>query len=149
MNKKQEKIFVFVGAGVFIAVLIFVPWSNSYFGLFVETFLEPDWNEISPHDVVKNVIPITLIKKTDNICEMFAENLDNVIDHQYFVRGKEFAQSVRFDAKNKTVVLPCEMIDSDKSRLHVWYIKEEAPRHGGTYKYFVTNGTVQFHMDNE
>jgi len=138
MNKKQEKIFVLVGAGVFIAVLIFAPWQNSYFGLFVDTFRESDWNEISPHDVVKNVIPITLIEKTDNNCKMSAENLNSVIEHQYFVSGQEFAQEVKYDAKNYTVVLPCEMIDGEKSRLHVWYIKEEAPNHGGTYKYFVT-----------
>jgi hypothetical protein len=144
MNKKQEKIFVLVGAVVVIAVLIFAPWQNSYFGLFVDTFRESDWNKIGPHDVVKNVIPITLIEKTDHNCKMSAENLNSVIEHQYFVRGKEFAQEVKFDAKNNTVVLPCEMIDGEKSRLHVWYIKEEAPKHGGTYKYFVTtwNDTV-------
>src|SRR3990172_13105278 len=103
MNKKQEKIFVLVGAGVVIAVLIVAPWQNSYFGLFVNTFREPDWIEISPHDVVKNVIPITLIEKTDNNCKMSAENLNSVIEHQYFVRGQEFAQEVKYDAKNYTI----------------------------------------------
>jgi len=144
MNKKQEKIFVLVAAAVVIVVFIFVPWSNSYFGLLLDTFTGPNWDELNPHDVVKNVIPITLLEKTDNNCKMSAENLDNVIEHQYFIRGKEFAQTVKFDAKNSTVVLPCEIIDGEKSRLHVWYIKEEAPRHGGTYKYFVTpwNDTI-------
>jgi len=144
MNKKQERIFVLVVAAIVIVVFIFVPWSNSYFGLLLDTFTGPNWDEISPHDVVKNVISLTLIEKIDSSCKMFAENLDNVIEHQYFIRGKEFAQAVKFDANNSTVVLPCEMVDGEKSRLHVWYIKEEAPGHGGTYKYFVTpwNDTI-------
>jgi len=144
MNKKQERIFVLVAAAVVIVIFIFVPWSNSYFGLLLDTFTGPNWNELNPHDVVKNIIPITLIEKTDSNCKMSAENLDNVIEHQYFIRGKEFAQAVKFDAKNSTIVLPREMVDDEKSRLHVWYIIEEAPRHGGTYKYFVTpwNDTV-------
>jgi len=144
MNKKQEKIFVLVAAAVVIVVFAFTPWSNNYFGLLLDTFTGPNWDEVNPHDVVKNVIPITLIDKVDNNCKMSAENLDNVIEHQYFVRGKEFAQAVNYDVKNNTIVLPCEMVDDEKSRLHVWYIIEEAPRHGGTYKYFVTpwNDTV-------
>ncbi|MGH9998901.1 MAG: hypothetical protein ACRD90_03445 [Nitrosopumilaceae archaeon] len=138
MNKKQEKIFVLVAAAVVIAVFVFAPWQNSYFGLFVDMFREPDWNELNPHDVVKNSVPLILIEKTDGSCKMSAENLDSVIEHQYFVSGQEFAQAVKFDSKNETVVLPCEMIVGDKSRLHVWYIKEEATRFGGKYKYFVT-----------
>lgn len=144
MNKRQEKIFVLVAAAVVIVVFIFVPWSNSYFGLLLDTFTGPNWDDLNPHDVVKNVIPITLIERTDSNCKMSAENIGNVIEHQYFIRGKEFAQTVKFDAKNSSVVLPCEMIADEKSRLHVWYIKEEDPRHGGTYKYFVTpwNDTI-------
>ena len=138
MNKKQEKIFVLAAAGVLIIVFVFTPWQNSYFGLFVDTFREPNWNELNPHDVVKNSVSISLIEKTDDNCKMSAENVDNIIEHQYFVRGKEFAQVVKFDAKNNTVVLPCEMIYGEKSRLHVWYVKEEVPRDGGKYKYFVT-----------
>ena len=144
MSKKQEKIFVLVAVAVVVAVFVFVPWQNSYFGLFVDMFREPNWNDVNPHDVVKNSVALILIEKIDNNCKMSAENLDNVIEHQYFVRGQEFAQAVKFDSKNETVVLPCEMIDGEKSRLHVWYIIEEAPRFGGKYKYFVTpwNDTI-------
>jgi len=138
MNKKQEKIFVLVAAAVVIIVFIFVPWSNSYFGLLLDTFTGPNWDELSPHDVVKNVIPITLIDRVDNNCKMSAKNLDPIIEHQYFVRGKEFAQAINYDAKNSSIILPCEMVGDEKSRLHVWYVIEEAPRHGGKYKYFVT-----------
>ena len=138
MNKKQEKIFVLVAVAVVVAVFVFGPWKNSYFGLFVDTLREPNWNDLNPHDVVKNSVPLILIEKTGTTCKMSAENLGNVIEHQYFVHGQEFAQAVKFDTKNETVVLPCEMIDGEKSRLHVWYIIEEAPRFGGKYKYFVT-----------
>jgi len=138
MNKKQEKIFVIIAAFVVIAVFVFAPWSKSYFGFILDTFTGPNWSDLSPHDIVKNVIPIVLIDEADNNCKMSAENLDNVIEHQYFVRGKEFAQTINYDMKNKTIVLPCEMVDDNKSRLHVWFIKEEAPRDGGKYKYFVT-----------
>ena len=138
MNKKQEKIFVLAAIGALIVVFVFAPWQNSYFGLFVDMFTGPNWDELNPHDVIKNVIFITLIDKVDINCKMSAENLDNVIEHQYFVHGQEFAQAVKYDMKDKTIILPCEIIDGDKSRLHVWYIKEDAPRDGGKYKYFVT-----------
>lgn len=138
MNKRQEKIFVLVAVAIVIAIFIFTSWSNSYFGFLVDTVIGPNWDELNPHDVVKNVIPITLIEKLDNNCKMSAENLENVIGHQYFIMGEEFAKAVNYDIKNKTIVLPCEMIKDEKLRLHVWYIKEDAPRHGGTYKYFVT-----------
>ena len=144
MSKKQEKIFVLVAAAIVVAVFIFAPWQNSYFGLFVDTVREPNWDDLNPHDVVKNSVSMTLIEKMDNNCKMSAENLGNVIEHKYFVRGQEFAQAVKFDTKNETVVLPCEMVDGEKSRLHVWYTIEEAPRFGGKYKYFVTpwNDTI-------
>ena len=104
-----------------------------YKTIFTDYFLQ-----INPHDVVKNSLVLTLLEKTDSNCKLSAENLDNVIEHQYFVRGKEFAQAINYDLKNSTVILPCEMIGDEKSRLHVWYIIEESPRHGGKYKYFVT-----------
>ena len=138
MNKKQEKVFVLVAVVVVIVVFVFTPWQNSYFGLFINMVTGPNWNDLNPHDVVKNSVPLTLIEKTGSNCKLSAENLNNVIGHQYFVRGQEFAQVVKFDVKNNTVVLPCEMIDGEKSRLHVWYIKEDASNFGGKYKYFVT-----------
>ena len=141
MNKKQERLFVLVAACVLIAIFVFAPWQNSYFGLFIEMFTGPNWNDLNPHDVVKNSVPLTLIEKTENNCKMFAENLNNVVGHQYFVHGQEFAQAVKYDAENNTIVLPCEMVDGEKSRLHVWYIKEDVARHGGAYKYFVTPWT--------
>ena len=138
MNKKQEKIFVLVAAGAVFAAFIFAPWSNSYFGLFLDIFREPDWNDVSPHDIVKNAISMTLINKTDHGCKMSTQNLNNVVEHPYFVHGKDFAHEIKFNMNDETIVLPCEKIVDEKSKLHVWYIIEDAPRFGGKYKYFVT-----------
>ena len=138
MNKKQEKIFVLAAACVVVIIFIFGPWQNSYLGLFVETISGPNWDELSPQDIVKNEVPLTLIEKFDGSCKMSAENLGNVIDHQYFVRGQEFANKIRFDPTDSSIIIPCEMSNEERSRLHVWYVKEEAPKHGGDFKYFVT-----------
>ena len=138
MNKKQEKIFVLGAASVVVIIFVFGPWQNSYFGLFVDTIVGQDWDDLSPHDIVKNEVPLTLIEKFDGSCKMSAENLGNVIDHQYFVRGQEFANKVRFDPIDSSIVIPCEMTGQERSRLHVWYVKEEAPKYGGEFKYFVT-----------
>jgi hypothetical protein len=138
MNKKHEKIFVLGAAGVVVIIFVFGPWQNSYFGLFVDTIVGPDWDDLSPHDIVKNEVPLALIEKFDGSCKMSAENLGNVIDHQYFVRGQEFANKVRFDPIDSSIVIPCEMTDPERSRLHVWYVKEESPKYGGEFKYFVT-----------
>ena len=138
MNKKQEKIFVLAAASATVIIFVFAPWQGSYFGLLFGSIIGPNWDELSPHDIVKNDIPLTLLAKSDGSCKMFAENLGNVIDHQYFVRGMEFARDVKFDPKNSTIVIPCEISDQDKSRLHVWYIKAESAKDGGDYKYFIT-----------
>ncbi|MGQ0795787.1 MAG: hypothetical protein ACT4N5_06365 [Nitrosopumilaceae archaeon] len=138
MNKKQEKIFVLAATGVVVIIFIFGPWQNSYLGLFVDTIAGPNWDKLSPHDIVKNEIPLTLITKFDGSCKMSAENLGNVIEHQYFVRGQEFANKVRFDPIDSSIVIPCEMNYGERSRLHVWYVKEEATKYGGEFKYFVT-----------
>ena len=138
MNKKQEKIFVLGAAVALVIIFVFGPWQNSYFGLLVESITGPNWDELSPHDIVKNEIPLTLLEKIDGSCKMFAENLGNVITHQYFIRGQEFANKVSFDPKNDTIIIPCEMTEGERSRLHVWYVKEEATRYGGDFKYFVT-----------
>ena len=138
MNKKKEKIFVLAAVGAVVIIFLFAPWQNSYFGMLVGSITGPNWDELSPHDIVKNVIPLTLIAKSDGSCKMSAENLGNVINHQYFVRGQGFAQDVKFDPKNSTIIIPCEMLGEDKSRLHIWYIKAESAKYGGNYKYFVT-----------
>jgi hypothetical protein len=138
MNKRQEKIFVLVSGIAVIIVLIFVPWSNSYFGLFIDKFREPDWDHINPPDIVKNTIVMTLINKNEKNCELSVPNLRNVIEHPYFVRGEDFAQEINFNKQNETIILPCEMIKDEKSKLDVWYVLKDAPRFSGEYRYFIT-----------
>ena len=135
---------VIAGSALIIYAIFFLPVSESYFGVLLESTSEPDWDEISPRYIVKNSIPITLIEKDGQNCLLDASNLDKIITHSYFIRGDELASSLRYDSENQTIEIPCDKVFDEKSRLEVWYVTEESPKHAMKYQYFVTawNGTT-------
>ena len=138
MNKKKQKIFLIVGIGIVAAVFFFNPVENSYLNLFLADFTEVDWDEVKPRNIVKNSIPINLIEKMNGKCMVTANKFDSIIDHQYFIRANELARELNYDSENSTLMLPCDQLEGEKSRLHVWYVVEESPKHSKKYQYFVT-----------
>ena len=138
MRKKTEKIFVIVAAALVLVALYFIPLSHGYLGLFFEFFTEPNWGEVSPRNVVKSAIPINLIEKIDEKCKVTANLFDEIVDHRYFKRGDELARDLDYDRENETIILSCDVLKGEKSKLNVWYVLEESPRHALKYQYFVT-----------
>lgn len=138
MNKKKEKIFVIVAAAIVIAVLYYNPVENSYLNLLLADFSEVDWDEVKPRNIVTNSIPIALIEKMNGKCKVTANTFDLITDHQYFIRANELARQLNYDRENATLMLPCDLLQGEKSRLHVWYVLEESPKHSKKYQYFVT-----------
>lgn len=138
MFKKGEKIFVIVAATLVLFALYFIPLSQGYLGLLFDVFTEPNWDEVHERYIVKNAIPINLIEQTNGKCKVTAHYFDSIINHRYFIRGKELANELQYDTDNETIMLPCDILEDEKSELNIWYVKEESPRHSNKYQYFVT-----------
>ena len=111
--------------------------SNSILGQFLEKYSTPDWSEVKERNIVKNSIPIIILERSKNDCTINAENFEYVIDHQYFTRSEKLAKELHYDKENKTLIIPCDEITEEKSKLHVWYATEEALNHSEKYEYFI------------
>ena len=138
MNKKEQKIFVIAMGVLVIFAFLYVPQSNTLFGSFFESFSEPNWNEVSERNIVKNSIPIILLEEQGTKCLVKAEKFDVIIDHQYFVRGNQLERELNYDRTDKTLLLSCDLLKGEKSRLNIWYATEEAEKHSKKYQYFIT-----------
>jgi len=138
MSKKQEKIFVITIAVLIIFSLFYMQKSDNLFNSIREEFSKVKWEEVKDRHIVKNSIPINLIENNGERCKMTAQNFELIIDHEYFIRGNEIGQELGFDRENKTIMIPCNMLEGEKSRLNVWYAKEESSIHSKKFEYFIT-----------
>jgi hypothetical protein len=104
---------------------------------FFSTFTPPNWDEVSPRDIVKNSIPITLIGMDGKDCAVEAMRFNDIIDHQYFVKGKQLADELNYDRNLNTLSIPCEKLGAEKSEFTIWYATEEASKHATKYQYWI------------
>jgi hypothetical protein len=144
VSKNIKKFGLLIAGSILVIyAVIFMPIQDSYFGAVLDSTSEPEWNEVSPRFIVKNSIPITLMERDGQTCLLDASNLDKIINHAYFVKGKEAASALNYDSEAQTIVVPCDDLHGDKSRLEIWYVTEDSPDHASKYQYFITpwNGT--------
>jgi len=138
LQKEEQKIFAIAMAVLVIITLFYFRSSNSLLGSWLEQFTEPNWQEVSERNIVKNSIPIVLLEKQDGKCNVSAQKFDIIIEHPYFIRGNELARELNYDTDDKTLVVLCDLLEGEKSRLNVWYALEESSKHSKKYQYFVT-----------
>ena len=138
MSKKEQKIFVIVMVGLVIFAFFYIPQSDSLFGSFFESFSEPNWDEVLERNIVKNSIPIILLEEQVTKCLVKAEKFDVIVDHQYFIRGDEIERELNYNRNDETLLLSCDLLQGEKSRLNIWYATEEAEKHSKKYQYFIT-----------
>ena len=138
---KNIKKFGLVVAGAILVIyaVFFLPVSESYLGVLIESTSEPNWDEVLPRNIVKNSIPITLIQMNGQNCLLDASNLDKIITHTYFKRGEELASHLKYESEDQTIEVPCDKTFGEKSRLEIWYVTEESPKHSMKYQYFITS----------
>ncbi len=139
MKKKGQKIFVIVMAGLVVFAFFYLQRSDSLLKSWLEQLSEPNWDEVLERDIVKNSIPVSLLDEQEEKCKVMADRFDIIIDHPYFIRGKELARELKYDIDSKTLVLSCDLLEGEKSRLNVWYALEESPKHSKKYQYFITS----------
>ena len=138
MTKKQEKIFALVMGIVVILGLVYFQDSNTLFNQAIDQFSPVDWDEIEERHIVKNSIPIILLEEIGDQCKVSSKKFNLIVDHEYFIHSDELVQKLNYDRENGTLLIACDLLLGEKSRLNVWYVVEESPIHAEKFEYFVT-----------
>ncbi len=140
--KKNDLMFLIAIGIVIILVLIYIPIEKSMFFVFLEQFSKVDWNEVKERNIVKNSIPIIFLEEKGSSCIVNADNFDLIISHEYFERSADLERELNYDGENETLLVSCDLLDGEKSRLHVWYALKESEKHPTKYEYFITPWNV-------
>ncbi len=140
--KKNDLIFLIAIGIVIIRVLIYAPIEKSMFAVFLEQFSKVNWNEVKERNIVKNSIPIIFLEEKGSSCIVNAKNFDLIISHEYFERSADLERELNYDGENETLLVSCDLLDGEKSRLHVWYALKESEKHPTKYEYFITPWNV-------
>jgi len=141
MVKKKEITILVIGAVLLVTAYFYMDTSDSLFDTII-TQVEPiNWDELFPRNVVKNSIPIEILEENGNSCTVTAENFEMITSFVYFVRSHEVTEKLQYDAQEMTLIVPCDELQGEKSRLNVWYVVEEDPNHPTEWKYFITEWT--------
>jgi len=140
--KKNDLIFLIAIGIVIILVLIYAPIEKSMFGVFLEQFSKVNWNEVKERNIVKNSIPIIFLEEKGSSCIVNADNFDLIISHEYFERSADLERELNYDSESETLLVSCDLLDGEKSRLHVWYTLKESEKHATKYEYFITPWNV-------
>ena len=141
-SKKNDLMFLIAIGIVIILVLIYMPIEKSMFGVFLEQFSKVNWNEVKERSIVKNSIPIIFLEEKGSSCIVNADNFDLIISHEYFVRSADLERELNYDSENYTLLVSCDLLDGEKSRLIVWYALKESEKHATKYEYFITPWNV-------
>ncbi len=138
MTPREQKIFMFVAIGLVIFGIYYSLNSQTLFGIFLEQLGPVNWDEVHERNIAKVSIPVTLLEKDKNRCLLTAESFDKIANNQYFVRADELVNKLQYDIDKKTIVLSCDELPAEKSRLNVWIVLEESSNHPTKYEYFLT-----------
>ncbi len=137
MTKRNEKFFV-IGMAVLVVITFFyMQDKESLLSEFFSGFAPPNWDEVSPRDIVKNSIPITLIGMDGKDCAVEAMRFNDIIDHRYFVKGEQLADELNYKRELNRLTIPCEKLEAEKSELVIWYATEESSKHATKYQYWI------------
>jgi len=138
MVKKKETTYLVIGAILLVAAYFYLDTSDTLFGVVSDQFSPINWDEVHTRDLVKNSIPIELLDTNGNSCKVIAENFVMITNSPYFERNHEVTEKLQYDAQEKTLVVPCDELQGEKSRLNVWYVVEESAMHSLKWEYFIT-----------
>ncbi len=138
MASRKEKYFVVGMAALVVFAFFYMQDKESLVSEFFDRFAAPNWDEVTPRNIVKNSIPITLLESNGSDCKVEAMRFNDIIDHPYFVKGEQLADELNHNREQNTLTIPCEKLDAEKSELVIWYATEEAGKHATKYQYWIT-----------
>jgi len=133
-----DKVFVLIAAILVVIVFVYGPWEKSYVGVILDPIIKPDWGKIQEQHLIKSSTMLTMIENNGNDCLVEGAKISDIINHPYFLKANEFGKKINFKNTTNVITIPCHKLQGDESRLHVWFVAEEAPEHAGKYKYFIT-----------
>jgi hypothetical protein len=148
---KAKEIGIIAALGIAIVVAFFyLDVENSLFGKLIDPIQPLDFDEVHPRSIVKNAVPIFLLEQNGDTCKVHSEKFTLITNHTYFVRSQELIDNLQYDHNDKTLILPCDEIPEEKSRLEVWYVIPESDTHATKYDFWVEpwEETVMPTIDN-
>jgi hypothetical protein len=135
---KTKDFLIIIGLGLaIVGAYFFLDVENSLFGKATEQFKPLNFDEVHPRNIVKNAVPIVLLEENGNSCKLHSEKFTLITNHTYFVRSQELIDKLQYDHDERTLILPCNEIPEEKSRLEVWYVIPESDTHPTKYDYWV------------
>ena len=137
MASRYDKYFVVGMAVLVVFAFFYMQDKESLLSEFFVGFTPTNWDEVSPRDIVKNSIPITLIGMDGSDCAVEAMRFNDIVDHRYFVKGEQLADELHYKRELNRLTIPCEKLITDKSELTIWYATEEAGKHATKYQYWI------------
>ncbi len=137
MATRNEKYFVVGMAALVVFAFFYMQDKESLVSEFFDRFAAPNWDEVTPRNIVKNSIPITLLESNGSDCKVEAMRFNDIIDHPYFVKGEQLADELNHNREQNTLTISCEKLDAEKSELVIWYATEEAGKHATKYQYWI------------
>jgi len=143
MKKLPQIIFLAISICLVIFGFIYSLNSETLFGKFLDQVKPIKWNEIIPRNIIKNTIPIEVLESHNGICDIKAENFQLIMKAPEFKKSQDLARELHYNNDTKTIQLSCdklpgEVINGDKDKLHVWFVREESDKFSARYQYFVT-----------
>lgn len=137
MNKVRDVAILGALVVAIITAFFYLDVENSLFGKVTEPLQPLNFDEVHPRNIVKNAIPIVLLEQNGNLCKVYGEKFTLITNHTYFVRSQELIDKLQYNHDDKTLILPCDKISAEKSRLEVWYVIPESDTHATKYDYWV------------
>ena len=131
-------IFVVIALILVIYAVLALPIEDSMLFAIIPDLTPLNWDEVKKRDTVISAIPITTIQEDNGKCEVDAKGLGAILDHEYFVKSDQLSSKLNFDRAKETITVACSELHEEKSKLHIWYVLEEAPKHATKYQYWIT-----------
>lgn len=138
-KRKKEIAFVAAMAVIAVAVFFYTQDKNTLFSELIAPIKPVEWDDVFEREIVKSVIPITIMEESGNTCTVKAERFATIIDHVYFVKGEQLAKELNFDRENETLTLSCDKLAGDTSELKIWYVTKESAKHPTKYQYWISS----------
>ena len=133
--KKRDLLFLLIVIAAIIVVYFYLDVERSYFDVVIDPVVPVNFGEVHPRNIVKNYIPIILLEQNNSSCKVYGEKFSSIVNHDYFVRSQELVDKLQYNPDEKTLIVPCDKLFGEKTKLVVWYVVEESEIHPTKYIY--------------
>ena len=60
------------------------------------------------------------------------------VSYRYGASVDDAVEKLNYEKEDETLILSCDLLEGEKSKLNVWYAVEESTKHSKKYQYFIT-----------